>query len=377
MKTKQAIFLAASLLLITSLLAYYTKYKSPNTEKVNTVTGMANPASLNCEKQGGIIKIEKREDGAEYGLCYFDDGRACEEWAMMRGDCKVGGVKTTGYDTIDQKYCAWTGGKTTAEENSVCTFDNGVVCPTYEVYAGSCDMNTKDVIVYIKNDFYSIYARYVNDEKDTKKEVESFIKNLVSTKQSEWKIGGVMYNGEQQVNKDFPDRTPTKYSLNISYNKSDSQKLGTISYVYNTYEFTGGAHGNTDVNTFSFKENKKVNIDNILNLENKNDIEISKLIAQKILNNQDLKDYTSKDTVYDGLGLNYLNAKGEFDKAKCDCDGFFYGSNLKNFIVTDSGLTFIMDKYQVAAGAAGNPEIVLTWSELSGFINKSFDLPLD
>jgi putative hemolysin len=100
--------------------------------------GIANPASSNCVKNGGTVVIQKHDDGGEYGLCFFDDNRACEEWAMLRGDCPVGGRKTTGYDTIDQKYCAWVGGNTTAITDSKCTFKNGKVCGTKDFYEGKC-----------------------------------------------------------------------------------------------------------------------------------------------------------------------------------------------------------------------------------------------
>jgi putative hemolysin len=100
--------------------------------------GMANPASVNCRDKGGDLQIQKKEDGREYGLCFFDDNRACEEWAMFRGECLVGGVKTTGYDTIDQKFCAWSGGQTSAVANSKCTFKNGKVCSTVDFYNGTC-----------------------------------------------------------------------------------------------------------------------------------------------------------------------------------------------------------------------------------------------
>ncbi|MFA5870892.1 MAG: DUF333 domain-containing protein [Candidatus Paceibacterota bacterium] len=103
-----------------------------------TTTTIANPASVNCTKLGGNLKIEKRGDGGEYGLCYFEDNRACEEWALLRGDCPYGGRKTTGFDTIDQKYCAWLGGDTFAVENSVCIFKNGSTCPTIDLYNGTC-----------------------------------------------------------------------------------------------------------------------------------------------------------------------------------------------------------------------------------------------
>ena len=60
---------------------------------------IANPASENCAKQGGTLVIQKRGDGGEYGVCMFEDNRQCEEWAMLRGECPVGGIKITGYIT--------------------------------------------------------------------------------------------------------------------------------------------------------------------------------------------------------------------------------------------------------------------------------------
>ncbi|MEI6280930.1 MAG: DUF333 domain-containing protein [bacterium] len=103
--------------------------------------GLANPASVNCSKLGGNLKIEKNGTGGEYGLCYFEDNRACEEWALLRGECPVGGVKTTGFDAIDQKYCAWSGGETFAITDSVCTFKNGAKCPTIDFYDGKCTVS--------------------------------------------------------------------------------------------------------------------------------------------------------------------------------------------------------------------------------------------
>jgi hypothetical protein len=102
------------------------------------VAGLANPASANCEKQGGRVNIKSKSDGSQYGLCYFDDNRACEEWAMLRGDCPVGGRKTTGYDTIAQEFCAWSGGQTFAVPDAVCTFKDGSTCPAEAFYAGTC-----------------------------------------------------------------------------------------------------------------------------------------------------------------------------------------------------------------------------------------------
>lgn len=99
--------------------------------------GLANPASVNCEKVGGTTSIQDGPNG-QYGLCEFEDNMACEEWALYRGDCPVGGVKTTGYDNTPQMYCAWIGGKTVAEPNATCTLPSGKVCSDEAVYNGSC-----------------------------------------------------------------------------------------------------------------------------------------------------------------------------------------------------------------------------------------------
>ena len=121
-----------------------TTYKDCMTGvKAEALTQLANPASVNCSKSGGHLVIEKRGDGGEYGVCYFDDNKACEEWALFRGECLKGGVKTTGLDSIEQKYCAWSGGQTLAVENSVCTLKDGSTCSTGAFYKGKCSSMNK------------------------------------------------------------------------------------------------------------------------------------------------------------------------------------------------------------------------------------------
>lgn len=99
---------------------------------------MINPASANCIKMGGTLGIQKNGAGNEYGICEFSDARACEEWALFRGDCPKGGIKTTGLDTPAQKYCAWLGGKTLASAHATCTFTSGNVCDDDKLYNGTC-----------------------------------------------------------------------------------------------------------------------------------------------------------------------------------------------------------------------------------------------
>ncbi|MCI0454163.1 MAG: DUF333 domain-containing protein [Candidatus Dadabacteria bacterium] len=109
---------------------------------------IANPASEYCIKSGGRLSIEKRGDGGEYGVCLFDDNMQCEEWALLRGDCPLGGIKVTGYVTPAARYCAITGGEYTITANSnmeneqgVCSFKNGKKCDVWEYFNGKCSQN--------------------------------------------------------------------------------------------------------------------------------------------------------------------------------------------------------------------------------------------
>lgn len=113
-------------------------------EAPSPVARRANPASANCVKAGGRLAIEKKP-GGEYGVCYFDDNRQCEEWALLRGECPVGGRKVTGYATAAGRYCAIIGGQYSVtsgadatDENGNCTLGNGKVCEAEEFYVGAC-----------------------------------------------------------------------------------------------------------------------------------------------------------------------------------------------------------------------------------------------
>jgi uncharacterized protein len=110
-----------------------------------TSAAIANPASQNCVKQGGTLSIEERGDGGQFGVCYFEDNLQCEEWALMRGDCPVGGIKVTGYVTPAGRYCAITGGEYTitgnsgeSDEQGTCTFKNDSQCDAWDYYNGKC-----------------------------------------------------------------------------------------------------------------------------------------------------------------------------------------------------------------------------------------------
>jgi putative hemolysin len=48
---------------------------------------IANPASVKCLEDEGKLDIRTDENGGQYGVCIFSDGRECEEWKHFRGEC--------------------------------------------------------------------------------------------------------------------------------------------------------------------------------------------------------------------------------------------------------------------------------------------------
>jgi hypothetical protein len=224
-----------------------------------------------------------------------------------------------------------------------------------------------------KNDFYDISATYPVDSLDKENAVESFVTYKINEKKEEWKIGGKAYLEEKKVEKDFPDKSKAVYQYSMTYKKYVSKKVGTVSYVITTYEFTGGANGNTAINTFTFNKSGLLPVDTVLNFENSNDITLSRVLASTLIDKEG--ENASKEMVLDGLGLSYLKADGKtLDTVKCHCDGFFFPSNFQNFVVEDEGLRFLFNKYQVAPGSEGTPDILLNWGTLKPYTQKEFSI---
>ncbi len=57
------------------------------TEDIETMTGIANPASVYCVESGYTSEIRMDAAGAQQGVCVFDDDTECEEWAYYNGEC--------------------------------------------------------------------------------------------------------------------------------------------------------------------------------------------------------------------------------------------------------------------------------------------------
>jgi len=64
--------------------------EQPTKTPEEPAAGMPNPASVYCEEQGGTLQIRTDAQGGQYGVCVFEDGSECDEWAFFRGECKPG-----------------------------------------------------------------------------------------------------------------------------------------------------------------------------------------------------------------------------------------------------------------------------------------------
>lgn len=237
------------------------------------------------------------------------------------------------------------------------------------------DSNTeafKEEIFNESNDFYTIKANYPIDTWDKSGEIRQVVNIWINNAREDWKIGGEIYNNQKALESKYSDMSKMQYELYIDYATATSQKLGTHSYILSKYEWTGGAHGMTSITTFNFNNNKRILIEDVLDL-NKYDISLTKMLKRYLVSSIG-KENLDENMMNRGLGLAFLDEDDNFDQAKCGCDGFLFAANFQNFVILDEGIKFIMDTYQVGAGALGNPEAIIPWEELRPLLNKDFVL---
>lgn len=327
MKSKVFLGLTVFVVIIISGFLYLKEVR----EAENKVA-ISNPASRHCIEAGGLLSSKTTSDGATYGMCVFPDGRVCEEWAFIKGECK---------DVTDP-----------------------LTVPAEAV-------TLKD-----ENEFYTISVTYPVETSDQGEVLKQFAESLFKEKQELWRLGGEAHQQELKLKEEFPDKSEPHYDFLLTYSTSTSAKLGTATYIFSGYEATGGANGNLTINTFTFGEHGELKIEDIIDFNKEsNDIALTKILAKKIAEDESLASYTDTEMIEEGLGLDCLDEDEIFDAEACQADGYFFPSNFMRFVPQDDGLIFIMDKYAVAAGVANTPEVPFTWDELLPFLNSDFLVP--
>lgn len=75
--------------IILALVLGYIIVKSFESKEDNTENNsqIANPASVYCVDHGGKLEIREDNESNQYGVCVFNNGSECEEWAYLRNKC--------------------------------------------------------------------------------------------------------------------------------------------------------------------------------------------------------------------------------------------------------------------------------------------------
>jgi putative hemolysin len=109
----------------------------PQAKTEKSPIGLANPASVYCEKLGFTLVGEQ---------CVFPDGSSCEEWAFFRGECMAPPApapapactplaQPVGTVNPASVYCESLGYTAEGEQ---CGFPDGTSCEEWAFYRGEC-----------------------------------------------------------------------------------------------------------------------------------------------------------------------------------------------------------------------------------------------
>jgi hypothetical protein len=138
-----------------------------------------------------------------------------------------------------------------------------------------------------------------------------------------------------------------KYEYDMTTRIATSTK--TVSYIIEVYEFTGGAHGNTDVATFTYDKSGKL-------------VTLDDFFAAPYL---DRVAGLSRTYFYGTLG-DY--AEPEMIDAGTEATT----TNFSAWYLTDQNITFIFGQYQVGPYVIGMPEFSIARSALSDIISQKY-----
>lgn len=94
-------------------------------------SGLANPASAFCEEQGGTVEIVTDAAGNQGGICRLPDGTEIEEWEYYRQFSGEGGG--SGLANPAAVFCEEQGGIVSGDE-PMCELPNGTVVDAWEYF---------------------------------------------------------------------------------------------------------------------------------------------------------------------------------------------------------------------------------------------------
>lgn len=186
-----------------------------------------------------------------------------------------------------------------------------------------------------QNQYYEISAKYPKVKSES---ITQYFKSYVEDQIAQFK------EDTKWVEEQGGAPNGASVTLDIDYKNVSSKKVQN--YVFQSYSYTGGAHGLTVRKTFNFNnQGQLLTISNIF----KNGIDglgaFAKLVQAQLLKRENAQ----ADWIADGAG-----AKQE---------------NYQSFVVGNDGVTVLFDQYQVAPYSDGQIDILIRFDAFKDIVN--------
>ncbi len=189
-----------------------------------------------------------------------------------------------------------------------------------------------------ENQYYSISVAYpvTNDER-INAQFKTFAQDQIATFKDDTSWA---------MDPSIDSASEGSLSLDVDYREDRSTNADT--YIFSIVTYTGGAHGLQVTRTFAFDQNgKAIGIKDLFT----NGEAGLKTIATFVQKEITKKNISDAEWIKDG-------AAGTTE-------------NYQNFVISDTGVTFIFDAYQVAPYAAGTQSILVPTSVFKGIANPA------
>lgn len=181
---------------------------------------------------------------------------------------------------------------------------------------------------------------------DIKMAVDSFVNENTQTYINDMRP---LYEEDKR---DIDKRPIYEYAADINTRTEDG-KEGVVTYFINMYNFTGGAHGLTQLLTLNFDKatGRTITLEDVLVVGYKQ--KLNEMLQKALMEEADCKD------------INELHDKGYLFSME------MYPSN--NFVLGKDGITFIYNPYEIAPYALGRIELTISYSTLEPIMKKNED----
>lgn len=218
----------------------------------------------------------------------------------------------------------------------------------FEIEQKIDDENNEFFKSNIKYPYLKIKDNYIKKDDATNKNIEKInneILNTVTKFKDEIKIASNNYKESYEKNSDKNQYIKYQYE-SVSDYKITYNKKNILSIPLTMYEFTGGAHGLTNIKHFNY------------NLITGQEIKLKDLFKvnsnyKEIINKYISDDISKNPNVY------FL---GE--------DGFKGIKDDQNFYITEEGIVIYFSLYDIAPYSTGIPMFTITWDDIIDYLEN-------